>query len=165
MREFRSTPAVTTLRRAAPGDLPRTLRLTQSSSNLRGEKCDLPCVVFLEVEETVTFDAASGHAADFRHLDQRVLTGGCPWWPKKLCPGDRKRWRIVILFVRISMISCFSHVRGFSGSVYVAMVAMLILQGMDVFLGRLCRHAPSFSMMRCSAPCTSLAMREASPQT
>ena len=41
--------------------------------NFRREKGDLALVVVLEIKEAVALDAAAGHAADFRALDQRAF--------------------------------------------------------------------------------------------
>ena len=43
--------------------------------HFRREKGDLALIIVLEIKETVTFDAASGQAANFRALDQRMFTG------------------------------------------------------------------------------------------
>jgi len=41
--------------------------------NLRCEKSDLTLVIVLKIKEAVALDAASGHATDFRALDQRMF--------------------------------------------------------------------------------------------
>jgi hypothetical protein len=58
--------------------------------NLGGEECDLPFVVVLEVEKTVAFNPASGHATDFRRFNQRVLTGRLPVAAKEVVSGREK---------------------------------------------------------------------------
>jgi FdhD protein len=40
--------------------------------DLKGKKCDLPFVIVLEIQVTVTADPAPGDALDYRHLNRRI---------------------------------------------------------------------------------------------
>ena len=59
----------------------------QFIKDFRCEEGDLALVIVFEIKETVTFDAASGHATNFRALDQRVFARQLALSAKKIMAG------------------------------------------------------------------------------
>ena len=62
-------------------------RGAQLLKNLERKKCDLPLVIFFEIEVAVTANAAAGDAFDARNLNRRVRVGHAFVMSDKIVPG------------------------------------------------------------------------------
>ena len=62
-------------------------RGAQLLENFERKKCDLPLVIFFEIEVAVTANAAAGDAFDARNLNRRVRVGHAFVMSDKIVPG------------------------------------------------------------------------------
>lgn len=62
-------------------------RGAQFLKNLERKKCDLPLVIFFEIEVAVTANAAAGDAFDTRNLNRRMRVGHAFVMSDKIVPG------------------------------------------------------------------------------